>query len=75
VQLIAKHFADRLNKTLDELDMPTNSKDRASTLAKMLDIPKQQAWTLIDGQAMPNNTLLERIATELEVDSNWLMGE
>lgn len=70
-----KDFAERLNKCLDEMGMPINSKERSATLSKMLDIPKQQAWNLTEGHLIPDDTLLQQIATELEVEPNWLLGK
>ncbi|MES2217649.1 MAG: hypothetical protein V4501_04465 [Pseudomonadota bacterium] len=75
MQQIGKHFSERLNKILDELDMPTPIRERALLLSKMLAIPKQQAWSLLDGHLIPDNDLLERIAAELEVEPHQLTGD
>jgi len=71
----AKGFADRLNKSLDDLDVPTTARERATILSKMLQIPKQQAWGLLEGHLLPDNNLLQQIANELEIESCWLVGE
>ncbi len=68
MQQIAKQFADALNQSLDELSVPTNIKERASILGRMLQIPKQQAWGLLEGHLVPDNELLKQMATELELD-------
>jgi hypothetical protein len=70
-----KYFSDQLNKALDEMGMPINAKERAEHLSKMLDIPKPQAWNLLQGSLNPSPTLLELISTELEVDAEWLTGK
>jgi hypothetical protein len=75
VQQIGKYFSERLNKILDDLDMPTPIRERAVLLSKMLDIPKQQAWSLLDGHLIPDDDLLARIAAELEVEPHQLTGE
>lgn len=75
VQPSAKHFAEHLNKTLDDLGMPANTRERASILSKMLHIPKQQAWSLVEGQVLPDDDLLQIMATELEVSADWLIGK
>jgi hypothetical protein len=75
VTLTAKHFAERLNRCLDETDAPAYVRERALILSKMLDIPKQQAWGFLEGQQLPDATLLQRIANEFEVDPKWLSGE
>lgn len=75
MQQIAKQFAARLNKILDDLGMPVPPRERALSLSKMLDIPKHQAWGLIDGHITPDADLLERLASELDVDAHTLMDE
>jgi len=71
----AKNFAQRLNHCLDETDAPVGARERAVILSKMIDIPKQQAWSLLEGQVMPDDALLQKIANEFEVDRKWLSGE
>jgi transcriptional regulator with XRE-family HTH domain len=68
VQQSAKHFADQLNKGLDELGAPTGVRERSIVLSKMLHITKQQAWALLEGQVFPDENLLQQIAEELEMD-------
>jgi hypothetical protein len=65
---IIKQFADSLNKSLDDLDVPIQIKERATILSKMLGIPKQHAWNLLEGTQMPDNELLERIKAEIEIE-------
>lgn len=71
----AKDFAEKINKCLDESDAPALVRERASILSKMLDIPKQQAWSMLEGQVIPEHSLLQRIAIEFEVDLKWLCGK
>lgn len=73
MQQIAKHFALRLNKCLDELDMPVTTRERAALFGKMLDIPKQQVWSWLEGHTLPTDAELQQIAAELDVDAEWLM--
>lgn len=72
---IPKHFAQRLNECLDETDAPSLPRERANILSKMLDIPKQQAHSLLEGQQFPDDVLLTRIASEFEVEPAWLSGD
>jgi hypothetical protein len=72
VQQPGKRFAEQLNKNLDDLDMPIPIRERAGLLSKMLDIPKQLAWNLLEGNVIPDENLLQRIATELEIESSML---
>lgn len=71
----AKLFSQRLNSCLDDTGAPFNDRERALILSRMLDIPKQQAWGLIDGHHLPETALLGRIAQEFEVDPEWLTGK
>jgi hypothetical protein len=68
VQQNAKQLAIQINKSLNELGVPINSRERALILSKMLDIPKQQAWGLLEGHALPDDILLKRIESELEIN-------
>jgi len=68
MQQTAKHFADELNKSLDELGTPTQIRERALILSKMINIPKQQAWGFLEGLMVPDNETLKMMATELELD-------
>lgn len=70
----AKEIAEKLNQTLDELGLPNNIRERSSLLSKMIDIPKQQAWSLLEGQSLPEGELIEKIATELEIEKEWLIS-
>lgn len=69
----AKQLAKKLNEALDEMDAPEAIRERSVVFSKMLDIPKQDAWALLEGQQFPNNTLLQKIADELGVDTEWLL--
>lgn len=68
MQQNAKQLAVQVNKTLNDLGVPMNNRERAGILSKMLDITKQQAWSLLDGNILLDNTLLKKISTELEID-------
>jgi hypothetical protein len=69
-----KHFAERLNQCMDEIGAPVALRERAVILSKMLEIPKHQAWTLLEGH-LTDESLIEKIAHEFEVDLKWLSGE
>ena len=71
----ARYFAQRLNSCLDDTGAPVQTRERIAILSKMLDISKQQAWSLLEGQQLPDQLLLQKIANEFEVDSHWLSGE
>lgn len=71
----AKYFSERLNQCLDETGVPINVRERAQVLSKMLDIPKQQAWNMLEGYQIPDQYLLNLIAKEFEVDTDWFISE
>ena len=68
MQLSMKKLAHQINKSLDEIGVPENSKERLAIFSRMLDIPRQQAWSLLEGQLVPDDQTLEKIANELEID-------
>lgn len=72
MQQTAKQITDIINKSLDDLGVPAGIKDRATILSKMLQIPKQQAWGLLEGQILPDDELLQIIAAEFEIDLDSL---
>jgi hypothetical protein len=75
VSFNAKHFAERLNRCLTDTDAPEQLRERASILSKLIDVPKQDAWSFLEGHQIPHIDILERIASEFEVDPTWLLGE
>lgn len=70
-----KEFSHRLSHCLDETGAPAQIRERAIILSKLLDIPKHLAWSMLEGQQLPDEGLLQRIASEFEVETKWLCGE
>ena len=68
-------FSQRLNHCMNEFDAPESARERAVILSKMIDIPKQLAWSYIEGHQFPDEPNLKKIASEFEVDPKWLLGE
>lgn len=68
-------FAERLNHCLDETGAPNLVRERAAILNKLIDIPKQHAWSMLEGHQLPDSVLLKKIADEFEVDPEWLSGD
>ncbi len=66
VQHSAKQFAEKLNQLLDDMDVPNGIRERSVIFSKMLNIPKQQGWALLEGQIIPDQDLLSKIAAELD---------
>lgn len=70
----AKHFAEQLNKALDDMGVPSG-RERPTILGKMLHIPKQQAWSFLEGHVVPDENLLRQMASELDVSVDYLTGK
>ena len=68
-----KTFAVNLNQCLDDIDTPQGIRERTMILSKMLSISRQLARNLLEGQQLPDVTLLQQIAKEFEVEPNWLL--
>ncbi len=73
--MLNRQFADRLNKELDNIGVPPRSDERVEVLSKLIKVPKFKAEALINGITMPDPTLLTRIASELEINPDWLIGK
>lgn len=69
-----KKFAERLNKELDGIGVPSLQQERIDVLAKLLKVPKFKAELLVNGM-IPNLELLTHLAKELEVNPDWLIGK
>jgi len=68
-------FAERLNQGLDEIGVPTLLHERIDVFAKLIDIPRFKAETILNGRIMVEGSLLVQIAKELEVTPEWLSGK
>jgi hypothetical protein len=68
-------FAERLNKELDSIGMPTRSDERIEAFSKLVKIPKFKAEAFLNGISQPDIMVLDRIAEEFEVSGEWLLGK
>ena len=73
--MINKKLSDRINKELDAIGIGELELDRIEHFAKLFKIPKFKAEAILNGSCTPNESLLQKIATELEVDPLWLIGQ
>ena len=69
-----KQFAERLNKELDDMGMPQRSNERVEIFSKLIKIPRFKAEAILNGSTHSDSALLERLAKELEVNPQWLLG-
>jgi hypothetical protein len=74
MEFCTKKLAYQINKSLDEIGVPENNKERIAIFSKMLDISKQQAWSLLEGQLIPDQKILEKIVSELEFDPHTVIN-
>lgn len=63
-----KTLAVQLNKQLDGLGITTMKRQRVAILSKILDIPRQDAWSLLDGNTVSSTDVLKRVAVEFDID-------
>ncbi|AHE67952.1 hypothetical protein [Legionella oakridgensis] len=70
-----KQFSERLNKELDEIGVPQRSHERVEILAKLIKVPRFKAEALLNGNANLEAPLLDLLAEELEVSTDWLLGK
>lgn len=71
----AKIFSERLNHELDNIGLPERESERVDAFAKLFHIPKYKAEGYLQGLILPDQTLMQIIADELEVDPHWLAGK
>jgi hypothetical protein len=67
-------FADRLNEALDDAGVPLKGMGRQSTLVRMLGVSHRVAKKWLDGEEFPPTSKMVRLASELQVRSNWLFS-
>ena len=70
-----RQFSERLNKELDNIGVPERNDERVDVFAKLVKIPHFKAEAILNGNIYPEAPLLERLARELEVNADWLLGK
>lgn len=70
-----KQFSERLNKELDSIGVPLLGSERIDVFARLMKLPKYKAESLLNGNIIPDVELLSLLATELEVNGEWLIGK
>ena len=70
-----KQFSERLNKELDEIGVPEQLDERIDAFSKWTKLPKFKAEALLNGNMVPDAPVLEMLATEFEVSTDWLLGK
>lgn len=70
-----KQFANKLNKELDGIGVPSLTQERVDVFAKLLKIPRFKAEAILNGLTLPDDEVLNRLADELEINKEWLLGK
>ncbi len=73
--MIHRLFSERLNHELNEIGMPERLEERVETFCKVFKTPRFKAESILNGNLLPDEALLQRLSQELEVSSNWLLGQ
>ena len=68
-------FSDRLHHELNAIGMPERYDERIETFAKVFKTPRYKAEAILNGNVKPDEQLLQKLAQELEVNADWLLGE
>ncbi len=67
-------FSERLNEALDDAGIPLKGMGRQSNLVRMLGVSHRVAKKWLDGDEFPPTSKMVKLATELQVRSNWLFS-
>jgi hypothetical protein len=70
-----KLLNERLNHELDEIGVPALMTERVQVCSKLFNLPKFKIEALLNGVVVFDSSTLQKIADELEVSMNWLMGD
>lgn len=73
--MVNKVFAERFNQELDKMEVPQPNDERIEAVAKLLKVPRFKAEAILNGHVPVEESLHEKIANELEVTFDWLLGE
>lgn len=74
-KMLNKLFSERLNKELDNIGAPESIPERIEVLSKLLKVPKFKAEALLNGIVNANDPIIETLASELEINVDWLLGQ
>ncbi|CEG58882.1 hypothetical protein [Legionella fallonii] len=70
-----KKLAERLNYELDELGVPALMAERVQVCAKLFKLPPFQIEALLNGIVAFSNNAMQKVADELNVSKDWLLGD
>lgn len=70
-----KQLSERLNRELDLVGVPSLITERVQICSKLFKLPKFKIEALLNGVVAVDSNSINRIADELEVSVNWLLGD
>ena len=69
-----KKLTERLNNELDELGVPALMTERVQVCSKLFKLPRFKIEALLHGVIAFDSETMKRIADELDVSIDWLVG-
>jgi hypothetical protein len=72
--MTSQTFALRLNTILDRFNFPQDIMDRENIFAEYFNLPQKMTNMILNGIFLPRISVIERIAEELFVDLEELVG-
>ncbi|CEG55539.1 hypothetical protein [Legionella fallonii] len=69
-----KKLTERLNYELDALGVPALMTERVHVCSKLFKLPPFQIEALLNGVVACDSNSMQKIADELEVSREWLLG-
>ncbi len=69
-----KKLTERLNNELDELGVPTLMTERVQVCSKLFNLPRFKIEALLHGVIAFDSDSMQKIADELDVSKDWLLG-
>ncbi|MCL9683538.1 hypothetical protein [Legionella maioricensis] len=69
-----KKLTERLNNELDELGVPALMTERVQACTKLFKVPKFKIEALLHGVIAFDSETMKKIAKELDVSIDWLVG-
>lgn len=72
--MTSQTFALRLNTVLDRFNFPDSYEDREMTFSEYFHMPQTKAKMILKGMFLPRISIIEKIADELFIDVEELVG-
>lgn len=72
--MTSQTFALRLNTMLDRFNFPQSGEDREITFSEYFHMPQTKAKMILTGMFLPRISIIEKIAEELFIDVEELVG-